>query len=424
MRARVSTTMTEPTNRGKRRKRAHAALSTRILATGASAARDVRDRHGPRGHRAADRPGEPRDHGGDHSVDPGRSRSPAGSPPRRARSHNPALPTPGRPGICSPRRDAERGRGWRYECRGHAELRRARRSQTVGLPGPGPSAPAPPPAVAAAPAPAPTAAPAPAPAAAPAPPPRAPVAADACSTALDPRTWWFVARASGLVAWGLLALAVIWGLALSTKTFGRNPKPAWLLDLHRHLGGLAVVFTGVHLVGLVADNYVALRMARAVRPARVDVEAGSGRVGNRRLLRADRGRDHVPAPASAPSRVVAPGPHLSFPLFVVATGTSRDRGHRRWREAHPVDGGCREHDRRVPRRGPARSHAARPHSTEVARDRREPDLRPSGPQLASPPRCPLTKGDARPEPPRGSGRSAGTRGAPRRDRRPSRRSRR
>ncbi len=75
--------------------------------------------------------------------------------------------------------------------------------------------------------------------------------------ALDPRTWWFVTRASGLVAWALLSLAVIWGLALSTKTFGRNPKPAWLLDLHRHLGGLAVVFTGVHLLGLVADTYVA-----------------------------------------------------------------------------------------------------------------------------------------------------------------------
>ncbi len=74
--------------------------------------------------------------------------------------------------------------------------------------------------------------------------------------ALDPRTWWFVARAGGLVAWALLALAVVWGLALSTKTFGRNPKPAWLLDLHRHLGGLAVVFTGVHLVGLVADSFV------------------------------------------------------------------------------------------------------------------------------------------------------------------------
>jgi DMSO/TMAO reductase YedYZ heme-binding membrane subunit len=74
--------------------------------------------------------------------------------------------------------------------------------------------------------------------------------------ALDPKTWWYTARAAGIVAWALLALSVLWGLALSTKTFGRNPPPAWLLDLHRHLGGLAVVFTGVHLGGLALDNYV------------------------------------------------------------------------------------------------------------------------------------------------------------------------
>jgi predicted ferric reductase len=32
-------------------------------------------------------------------------------------------------------------------------------------------------------------------------------------------------------------------------------RPVWLLDLHRWLGGLALVFTGLHLVGLVTDSY-------------------------------------------------------------------------------------------------------------------------------------------------------------------------
>ena len=75
--------------------------------------------------------------------------------------------------------------------------------------------------------------------------------------ALDPRTWWFTARATGIVAWVLLASAVIWGLMLSCKTFGRAASPAWMLDLHRYIGGLAVVFTGLHLAGLAADDYVA-----------------------------------------------------------------------------------------------------------------------------------------------------------------------
>ena len=71
----------------------------------------------------------------------------------------------------------------------------------------------------------------------------------------DPKLWWYVARASGLVAWWLVAASVLWGLLLSTRLLKRRPAPAWLLDLHRFLGGTAVVFTAVHLLGLVADSY-------------------------------------------------------------------------------------------------------------------------------------------------------------------------
>lgn len=67
---------------------------------------------------------------------------------------------------------------------------------------------------------------------------------------------WYIARAAGLVSWALLAAATLWGLALSTKVFGRRPRPNWLLDLHRWLGGTALAFTGVHVVALLADQYV------------------------------------------------------------------------------------------------------------------------------------------------------------------------
>src|SRR5581483_893565 len=36
----------------------------------------------------------------------------------------------------------------------------------------------------------------------------------------------------------------------------KRPTPAWLLDLHRWFAALAVTFVGVHMAGLVADNYV------------------------------------------------------------------------------------------------------------------------------------------------------------------------
>jgi predicted ferric reductase len=70
------------------------------------------------------------------------------------------------------------------------------------------------------------------------------------------QVWWYVARATGIVAWALLAASVVGGLVVSTRLARRRPTPAWQLDLHRFLGGTAVVFTALHVGGLVADSYV------------------------------------------------------------------------------------------------------------------------------------------------------------------------
>ncbi len=67
--------------------------------------------------------------------------------------------------------------------------------------------------------------------------------------------WWYVARSGGIIAWALLAAGVVWGLILSGKPFGRRTRPAWVLDLHRYLGGLGLVFTGIHVGALVLDSY-------------------------------------------------------------------------------------------------------------------------------------------------------------------------
>jgi predicted ferric reductase len=67
--------------------------------------------------------------------------------------------------------------------------------------------------------------------------------------------WWYTARASGIVAWALVTASVLWGLALASRLV-RRPKPAWVLDVHRFLGGASVVFVAVHLVALSIDQYV------------------------------------------------------------------------------------------------------------------------------------------------------------------------
>jgi len=77
---------------------------------------------------------------------------------------------------------------------------------------------------------------------------------------------WYVARAGGIVAWGLAASSVVWGLALSTHVLGRKPRPAWLFDLHRFLGGLAVIFTGVHVLAVLFDTYVHFSLVNVLVP--------------------------------------------------------------------------------------------------------------------------------------------------------------
>jgi predicted ferric reductase len=69
------------------------------------------------------------------------------------------------------------------------------------------------------------------------------------------QTWWYAARAGGIVSWALITLAVIGGLQLSTRLV-RRPAPAWVLDIHRFVAGLAVVFLGVHVLGLAVDTFI------------------------------------------------------------------------------------------------------------------------------------------------------------------------
>ena len=78
--------------------------------------------------------------------------------------------------------------------------------------------------------------------------------------------WWYTARSGGIVAWALLTASVVWGLVLSTKPFGKRPRPSWVLDLHRFLGGAAVVFTAIHIVSILLDSFVNLGLVDILVP--------------------------------------------------------------------------------------------------------------------------------------------------------------
>lgn len=77
---------------------------------------------------------------------------------------------------------------------------------------------------------------------------------------LDPAIWWYVTRASAIIAWALMVVSVTWGILLSTRVMKPKDNPSWLLDLHRWLAGLSVVFVGIHMASLFIDTYAAFTL--------------------------------------------------------------------------------------------------------------------------------------------------------------------
>lgn len=74
-------------------------------------------------------------------------------------------------------------------------------------------------------------------------------------TVVVEQIWWYSSRAAGIVAWVLISLSLFTGMSMSTSGKGRLPA-GWLLDLHRFISALAIVFLTAHMVLLIPDNFV------------------------------------------------------------------------------------------------------------------------------------------------------------------------
>jgi DMSO/TMAO reductase YedYZ heme-binding membrane subunit len=53
---------------------------------------------------------------------------------------------------------------------------------------------------------------------------------------------------------------------MSTKVKPPKVRPAWMLDLHRFLGGLATIFVGVHIGSILLDSYTHFGLADVLVP--------------------------------------------------------------------------------------------------------------------------------------------------------------
>ena len=66
---------------------------------------------------------------------------------------------------------------------------------------------------------------------------------------MNEQVWWYLSRSSGIIALVLLVLSVTWGVLLATRALKPHDRPAWLLEVHKWLGGTALAMTGLHLIG-------------------------------------------------------------------------------------------------------------------------------------------------------------------------------
>ena len=131
--------------------------------------------------------------------------------------------------------------------------------------------------------------------------------------------WWDTARAGGIVGWFLLAAGVVWGLAISTKATAGRIRPNWMLDLHRFLGGLSVVFVGVHVLGIVADSYVHFGPAEILVPFTSSYRPGPVAWGIVAMYALIAVEVTSLARRRLPRRIWRMTHGLSFPLFAFST---------------------------------------------------------------------------------------------------------
>lgn len=88
-----------------------------------------------------------------------------------------------------------------------------------------------------------------------------------------PYIWWLISRASGILALGLLSLAVLIGLTMSTRILARPGLKRSLMRLHEHVAIIGLAAICVHGLSLLGDRWlrpglagIAIPFAMSYRP--------------------------------------------------------------------------------------------------------------------------------------------------------------
>jgi predicted ferric reductase len=78
--------------------------------------------------------------------------------------------------------------------------------------------------------------------------------------------WWYVTRASGIIAYLLLWFSTILGLAVTSKYLDGMLDRLFTYDFHEFISLLSVGFTLVHVIVLMLDQYMPYSLAQILVP--------------------------------------------------------------------------------------------------------------------------------------------------------------
>ncbi len=82
----------------------------------------------------------------------------------------------------------------------------------------------------------------------------------------EPKAYWYLARSSGFVAYGLLWLAMIFGLLITSRTARLWPGGPVAFDLHQHASLLGLAFALFHGLILLGDTYIQADLGQLLVP--------------------------------------------------------------------------------------------------------------------------------------------------------------
>jgi predicted ferric reductase len=82
----------------------------------------------------------------------------------------------------------------------------------------------------------------------------------------EPKAYWYLARSSAWVAYGLLWLSMVFGLLMTNKLARAWPGGPTAFDLHQHTSLLGLAFALFHGLILLGDRYIQASLAHVLLP--------------------------------------------------------------------------------------------------------------------------------------------------------------